>query len=63
MNSTFISTATLEDPEKQQILESIPLLTVINHQLCQCLLLGMIKDQDPTTPLCSTAVTDGGFHM
>lgn len=55
--------ATWEDPGKQQILESISLLTVINHRLCQCLLLGMIKDRDPTTPLCSTAVTAGGFHM
>lgn len=59
----FLWMATWEDPEKQQILESIPLLTVINHRLCQGLLLGMIKDQDPTTQLCSTAVTAGGFHM
>lgn len=59
----FLWTMTWEEPEKQQILESFPLLTVINHQLCQCLLLGMIKDQDPTTLLCSMAVTAGGFHM
>lgn len=26
-------------PQEERILESIPVLTVINHQLCQCLLL------------------------